>query len=174
MRPGKLEDQDWPLISAAAAKLNSKSIFVDDAPAPTISHIVQQARSMHFKYGIKAIYIDYLQRVKGNGESRRVQVGGIAQTLKELARELDIPVIALAQLNRESETRADPTPKVADLKESGDIEQEADTIMLLHRPQDREGVMEIIIGKNRHGEQGKFDFGWKGENLKVYDFAEGY
>jgi len=173
MRNGKLIDEDWPKISSAVSQLKDKNFQIFDKPAPTLSDIVRRARSWHYNHGIKAIYIDYLQRIKVDKRAPRHEaVGEIAAGLKELARELNIPVITLAQVNREVEKRVNKRPFMGDLKDSGTIEQEADQIFMLYRDevyneesQDK-GKAEINIEKNRHGSTGRVDVIWRGEYLR--------
>jgi replicative DNA helicase len=173
MRNGSLIGEDWSKLSAAVASLKDRGMYIFDKPAPTLSDIVRRARSWHYNHGIKAIYLDYLQRVKITTKAPRHEaIGEIAAGLKELARELNIPVIALAQVNREVEKRVNKRPFMGDLKDSGTIEQEADQIFMLYRDEvyneetKDKGLAEINIEKNRHGSTGRVDLAWRGEYLR--------
>lgn len=177
-RVPKLRDDEWARISGAVGRLDAASIFINDMPAPTIQDIQRQARKWKYQNNIKALYVDYIQRIKGDPRlARHEQVGNTAMALKELARELMIPVIALAQVNREVEKRADKRPMMGDLKDSGTIEQEADVIMTLYRDEEynqethEKGIMEIGIEKNRHGVTGRIKTVWRGEFLRVEPLA---
>lgn len=176
MRVGKVQDHEWPGIVASVAKLAGKSILINDKPNPSIDDVMRQARKWKFQYDIQALYVDYLQRIRTPEmprAPRHEQVGHIALSLKELARELDIPVLALAQVNRNVEDRANKRPNMADLKDSGSIEQEADVIGLLYRDDvyDEDsadkGIIEINIGKNRHGPTGMIRAAWIAESMLV-------
>lgn len=173
MRNGSMLDEDWPKLSAAVSQLKDKNLHIFDKPAPTLSDIVRRARSWHYNHGVRAIYIDYLQRIKVDKRAPRHEaVGEIAAGLKELARELNIPVVALAQVNREVEKRVNKRPFMGDLKDSGTIEQEADQIFMLYRDEvyneesTDKGRAEINIEKNRHGSIGRVDVIWRGEYLR--------
>jgi replicative DNA helicase len=173
-RAQQLDDSDFARITGSSNRMMDGEIYINDMPSPTLADIARQARQWKFRKNIKALYIDYIQRIKVTGSApRHEQIGDIAMGLKELARELNIPVIALAQVNRNVEQRADRRPGMADLKDSGGIEQEADMVMTLYRDevynqdtQDK-GMIEILIAKNRHGETGRLRAAWMGEYLKV-------
>lgn len=173
MRNGSMLDEDWPKLSAAVSQLKDRNLHVFDKPAPTLSDIVRRARFWHYNHGIKIVYIDYLQRIKVDKRMPRHEaVGEIAAGLKELARELDIPVVALAQVNRDVEKRVNKRPFMGDLKDSGTIEQEADQVFMLYRDEvynedsKDKGLAEINIEKNRHGSTGRVDLVWRGEYLR--------
>ncbi len=144
-----------------------KGVFlIDDTPNPALSHILAEATKAKMQHDIDFVIVDYLQLVKASGHaSRHLEVGKISRELKALARNLNIPVIALAQLSRAVENRPNKRPQLSDLKESGDIEQDADVVSFLYRPeyygetqnddgQSLEGITELITKKNRHGETG--------------------
>ena len=144
---------------------------------------MRQARKWKFQHNIKALYIDYLQRIRVPAAMMRAprheQVGYVALCLKELARELDIPVVALAQVNRNVEERVNKRPNMGDLKDSGSIEQEADIIMLLYRDDvydedsaDR-GIIEVNVAKNRHGPTGMIRCSWIPESMIISDLYAG-
>jgi replicative DNA helicase len=177
MRSGKFEEDDYTRLNAGAIRIKEKpDMYFYDRPAPTINEIIRVARKWKFNHDIKAIYIDYVQRIKGDMKlAKHERVGEIAKSLKELARELKIPVIALAQVNRAVEARPDRRPRMGDLKDSGDIEQEADVILTLYRDEvynpdtDNKGVIELIVEKNRHGGTGCIYAEWIGAFLQVKD-----
>lgn len=178
MRTATLEQSDWAKMTASLAKLKDRAIRINDKPMATLNDILRQARKWKQLHDVSAIYVDYVQRIPGDNRiAKHERVELIVQGLKGLARELDIPVIALAQVNRKVEERADKRPFLADLKDSGSIEQEADQIMLLYRDDvynhdsDRKGIMEIDVQKNRHGPTGVINATWLGEYVAIKDFA---
>lgn len=177
-----MSDKEYECMSAAAETLMGNGGRIYEKPAPTITDICNKAREWKHKYNIDAIYIDYLQRIKSDNKNapRHEQVGEIAMTLKELARSLDIPVIALAQINRSVESRPDKRPGTGDIKDSGTIEQEADQILTLYRDevyfedtQDK-SVAEVDIKKNRHGATGVIRLEWIARCLKFKGFNESF
>ncbi len=168
VRTGKLPHDEGIKLSRNAHKLIEAPIYIDDMPAQTILEIRAKTRRLKAEKNIGMIIIDYLQLMQGppNVDSREREISHISGSLKALAKELDIPVIALAQLNRSVEARTDKTPQLSDLRESGSIEQDADVVMFLSRPEvhgmktdkdgnSMEGVAEIIIGKQRNGPTGE-------------------
>src|SRR3989339_1278028 len=167
VRTGKLPSDEGVKLSKNAHKLIESPIYVDDSPAQTVLEIRAKARRLKAEKNIGMIIIDYLQLMQGppKAESREREISHISRSLKALAKELNIPVIALAQLNRAVETRTDKRPQLSDLRESGSIEQDADVVMFLNRPEyygllkdengnSLEGVAEVIIGKQRNGPTG--------------------
>lgn len=167
VRTGKLPHSEGQKLSKNAHKLISAPIYVDDSPSQTVLEIRAKARRLKAEKKIGLIIIDYLQLMQGpaKAESREREISHISRSLKALAKELNIPVIALAQLNRAVETRSDKRPQLSDLRESGSIEQDADVVMFLNRPEyygiekdengeSLEGVAEVIIGKQRNGPTG--------------------
>ena len=163
MRNGKLSDTDWTKISHAIGRLAEAPLYIDDNPQATVMEIRAKARRLKSKLGdLGVVIIDYLQLMTGNSraENRQVEVSEISRGLKILARELECPVIALSQLSRQLEMRADKRPMLADLRESGSLEQDADTVMFLYRDElynpespDR-GTCEVIVAKHRAGPTG--------------------
>jgi replicative DNA helicase len=160
LRIGKIDDQAWPRLINTAAALSETGLFIDDTSGISPFDIRAKARRMKAKYGLDMIVIDYLQlmAMKGKMESREREVSEISKLLKSIAKELQVPVIALAQLNRGVEGRSDRRPMLSDLRESGSIEQDADVIMMIYRGDyyDRDnpeikGIAEIIIAKQRNG-----------------------
>jgi replicative DNA helicase len=164
MRNGHLLESDWPRISNAIGRLGDAPIFIDDNPNVTVMDIRAKSRRLKARSGLGLVVVDYLQLMSGHGrsraENRQVEVSEISRGLKVLARELDIPVIALSQLSRNLEMRQDKRPVLADLRESGSIEQDADVVLFIYRDevynpdsQDR-GSAEIITSKHRNGPTG--------------------
>lgn len=167
VRTGKLPNEEGVKLSRNAHKLIESPIFVDDTPAQSVLEIRAKARRLKVENNIGLIIIDYLQLMQGpaKAESREREISHISRSLKSLAKELNIPVIALAQLNRAVESRTDKRPQLSDLRESGSIEQDADVVMFLNRPEyygimkdengnSNEGVAEVIVGKQRNGPTG--------------------
>ncbi|MBI2811893.1 MAG: replicative DNA helicase, partial [Candidatus Melainabacteria bacterium] len=160
LRVGKIDDQAWPRLINTAAALSETGLFIDDTSGISPFEIRAKARRMKAKHGLDMIMIDYLQlmSLKGRMESREREVSEISKLLKSIAKELRVPVVALAQLNRGVEGRSDRRPMLSDLRESGSIEQDADVITMIYRPDyyDRDnpevkGLAEIIIAKQRNG-----------------------
>jgi len=174
-----LMDDDWPRITSAVGRLQNCRFRILDQPAPTLAEISNFARRVTTQHGGQALFLDYIQRIKPRDRSipKHEQVGEIVLGLKELARELDIPVIALAQVNREVEKRVNKRPQMGDLKHSGEIEQEADTVILLYRDEvynedsSEKGAVELIIDKNRHGPIGTTKLAWRGEFMQFTELA---
>lgn len=162
VRTGHLGERDFPLLVDAASKIAEASIFIDDTPALTITEVRAKARRLHIENPLSLIIIDYLQlmRSPAYSHSREQEISDISRSLKALAKELNIPVIALSQLNRSVESRTDKRPVMSDLRESGAIEQDADIIMFIYRDEvyneesPDKGIAEIIIGKHRAGPTG--------------------
>lgn len=160
VRNGKLRDDHWPKLSSAISKLKDCPLYIDDRPALTATQIRATARKMHKKHGLGAIAIDYMQLAKSKAENRNMEITDISGTFKSIAKELNIPVIALSQLNRKLEDRANRRPIMSDLRESGAIEQDADIIMFLYRDEvyneftEQKNVAEVIIAKARNGTTG--------------------
>ncbi|HVF75934.1 MAG TPA: replicative DNA helicase [Acidimicrobiales bacterium] len=162
MRNGRLHDSDWGKISHAVGRLGEAPIYIDDNPMITVMDIRAKARRLKSREGLGLVIIDYLQLMSGrsNAENRQVEISEISRGLKILARELSVPVIALSQLSRQLEMRADKRPQLADLRESGALEQDADVVMFLYRDEvynsespDR-GTAEVIVSKHRSGPTG--------------------
>jgi replicative DNA helicase len=168
LRTGNLTVAEWSHINNAIGRLDQHLVFLDDNPRVTVMEIRAKARRLKAKYGgLGLIVIDYLQLMTGsNTESRQLEVSEISRNLKILARELEVPVMALSQLSRQLETRQDKRPQLSDLRESGSLEQDADIVMFLHRPEmyrnekgdaadnSEKGLAEVIIQKHRAGPTG--------------------
>lgn len=161
MRQGRMRSDDWERVGKAREALDAAPMFIDESPENTVMDIVAKTKMMVKRHGIKLIVVDYLQLLHSGKreESRQQEVAGFSRALKLLAKSAGIPVIAVAQLNRESE-RNDSKPKPSDLRESGALEQDADVILLLHREDmknsdgERAGEVDVIVAKNRGGETG--------------------
>ena len=193
LRTGYLSESDWPKLTLAAGRLSEAPIFIDDTAAISVLEMRAKARRLKAEHGLELIIVDYLQLMRGRGrdDNREQEISNISRSLKALAKELQVPVIALSQLNRAVETRGkDKRPMLADLRESGAIEQDADVIFFIYRdevynkcecPHDgeclcgRRGVAEVIIGKQRNGPIGKVDLTFMSrytrfENLETRGF----
>jgi len=162
LRKGELSDRDWPALTRAAGELSEVNLFVDDSPSPTVLEMRAKARRLKKEKGLDLLIVDYLQLVRGSGfnNNREQEISEISRSLKALAKELHVPVVALSQLNRAVENRNNRRPQLADLRESGAIEQDADLITFIYRDEvydpnspDR-GVAELIVGKQRNGPTG--------------------
>ncbi len=181
LRTGQLEDEDWSRVSSAIRLLKEAKIFIDDTPALSPEGLRAKARRLKREHGgLGLIVIDYLQlmQVPGNNENRATEISEISRSLKALAKELSVPVIALSQLNRSLETRTDKRPVMADLRESGAIEQDADMIVFIYRDEyynkeasPDKGLAEIIIGKQRSGPTGSFKLKFFGEYTRFDNLA---
>lgn len=175
LRTGRLDDLEWPKISAGMEKLVSRHLHIYDRSAPDVAEVARVARKWHHKYGIKALYVDYLQRINWTDMklARHERVGEVARALKNLARDLNIPVLALAQVKREVEQRSNKRPTMGDLADSGEIEKEADQIIMLYRGEVYDddscpaGTAELIVEKNRHGSTGTTAVAWLGETMQL-------
>ncbi len=169
---GNLEEEDFEKYSIAAGELAEAPIFVDDTPGISILEMRTKARRLQMEHGIKMLVVDYLQLMHGRNQENRVQeVSEISQALKNVARELKIPVVAAAQLSRAVEQRGgDKKPQLSDLRESGSIEQDADVVMFLYRPddEDRENL-KLLIAKHRNGATGEIDLYFKGDRTRFYE-----
>ena len=179
VRTGKLPKNLWSNLSLGVGNLADAPIFVDDIPAQSILEIKAKARRIKHEKDIQLLIIDYLQLIRGpkGVESRQQEISGISQALKALAKELDIPVVALSQLSRAVESRAgEKRPQLSDLRESGAIEQDADVVIFIYRPEvysrvepERENIAEIIIGKQRNGPTGTIELIFKKEYVSFED-----
>ena len=186
LRSGRLTEDDWTRINSAGSMMSHSPIFIDDAPGLTPIEVRARSRRLKREHGLGMVVVDYLQlmQVGGSTENRATEISEISRSLKSLARELNIPVVALSQLNRSVEQRNDKRPVMSDLRESGAIEQDADVIIFIYREEvydaetPRKGVAEIIIGKQRNGPTGTFLLTFKGEFTRFEshipeDYSEG-
>lgn len=182
MRNGTLDEDGFNRISVGVSKLSPRSIWIYDQPAPSITDIVRQARKWKLQHGLQILFVDYIQRVRWHDQklARHEQVGNVVMALKELARELQIPVVAASQVNREVDKRPDSRPGMGDLSNSSEIEKEADCIITLYRDEvyDTEtsdkGMIEINVCKNRHGPTGLVRAVWLDRFMQVKDYTPEY
>jgi replicative DNA helicase len=181
LRSGFLSESDWPKLTMAAGALSDAPIFIDDTPAMSVLELRAKARRLKADRGLGLIIIDYLQLMRGRSgmERREQEISEISRSLKALAKELDIPVLAISQLSRKAEDRPGRQPQLSDLRESGAIEQDADVIIFIYRDEvynpdsDRKGTAEVIIGKQRNGPTGKLDLSFISEFTTFKDLFRG-
>ncbi len=179
LRTGNFPDEDWSRINTAVQLMSDAPIFIDDTPAMSPTEIRARARRLKREHGLGLIVIDYLQlmQVHGNKENRATEISEISRSLKALAKELEVPVIALSQLNRSVEQRPDKRPVMSDLRESGAIEQDADLIIFIYREEvynqdtPRKGVADISIAKQRNGPIGEFPLTFVGRFTKFENWV---
>jgi len=190
LRTGFLSESDWPRLTLAAGNLSDAPIFIDDAAALSVLELRAKARRLNAEHGLGMIMIDYLQLMRGRAkvESRQQEISEISRSLKALAKELNVPVIAVSQLSRRTEERQGMRPQLSDLRESGAIEQDADVILFIYRDEvynrsednPNRGKAEVIIGKQRNGPTGKIELAflekfttfkelYKGESEPIYE-----
>jgi replicative DNA helicase len=176
LKTGNLKDDDFARLSEGMGVLAESPLYIDDTPGQSILELRTKARRLHSQVGVKLLIVDYLQLCVGdkNYESRVQEVGAISQGLKNLARELKIPVLALSQLNRGVESRTDKTPMLADLRESGSIEQDADVVMFMYR-NDESNLedVKLAIAKHRNGALGTMELKFRGDRVKFYGVDRG-
>ncbi len=172
LRTGFLSREDWPRLTKAAGTLSEARIHIDDSPAQSSLDVRAKARRLQAEVGdLALVIVDYLQLMQGRAriESRQQEISEITRSLKALAKELNVPVVALSQLSRAVEQRQQRRPQLSDLRESGAIEQDADVVVLIYRDEvydpesSDKGKAEIIIGKQRNGPTGKIDLAFIGE-----------
>lgn len=181
LRGGFLSESDWPKLTRAAGVLSEAPIFIDDSPALTVLEIRAKARRLQRERGLSLVVVDYLQLMRGVGraESREREISEISRSLKALAKELNVPVLALSQLNRGVESRTDKRPQLADLRESGAIEQDADVITFIYRDEmynpssPDAGKAEVIVGKQRNGPTGRVMLSFRKNITRFDDLAQG-
>jgi replicative DNA helicase len=184
VRTGRLQAQDWHRLTSAAGRLSEAPIFIDDSPGLSVLEVRAKARRMKAEHGLDLIVIDYLQLMRGRSslDNRQQEISEISRSLKALAKELNVPVVALSQLSRAIETRGDNTPRLSDLRESGALEQDADVIMFLHRPsfyskdpmeEEARKTAEVHIGKQRNGPTGKLEVAFLSQYARFENLAPG-
>jgi replicative DNA helicase len=186
MRNGNLEDEDWARLTTALGRLNDAPIYIDEAAGLTSFDVRARARRLHRQTGgLGLIVVDYLQLMAGTSSSRGVsenratEISEISRSLKSLAKELNVPLVALSQLNRSVEQRPDKRPVMSDLRESGAIEQDADLILFIYRDEvynpdsEDKGTAEIIIAKQRNGPIGRVRLTFLGHHTRFENFASG-
>ena len=175
VRTGKIEEEEWVKLATASGRLSEAPIYIDDTPGITVTEIRAKCRKLKMEKGIGLVVIDYLQLVQGSGKknsSREQEISEISRSLKILAKELEVPVIALSQLSRAVEQRPDHRPMLSDLRESGAIEQDADIVIFLYRDDyynensEKKNVAEVILAKHRGGSTGTVELAWLGNYTK--------
>jgi replicative DNA helicase len=181
LRMGDVNEEEWPILMEAANMLATASIFIDDTPGATVNDLRTKARRLYAEHGLDLIIIDYMQLMTassgstGRNENRQQEISYISRSLKGLARELNVPVIALSQLSRAVESRSEKQPMLSDLRESGSIEQDADVVLFIYRDDyynedsERQNIAEIIVAKHRHGATGKVDLYFRKELTQFRD-----
>ena len=174
IRTGQLSDDEWESLAESSAVIGQSKLIIDDTPGISIAELRSKCRKYKLEHNLSMIIIDYLQLMSGNGrsESRQQEISEISRSLKAIARELSVPVIALSQLSRAVEQRTDHRPMLSDLRESGAIEQDADVVMFIYRDDyynkdtEKPGIAEIIIAKQRNGPTGTVELAWLNEYTK--------
>lgn len=183
VRTGKLKEEDWSKLAEAIGPLSASNIYIDDTPGISITEIRAKCRKLQVEKHIGMVIIDYLQLIQGTnkrGGSREQEISEISRSLKIMAKELNVPVIALSQLSRAVEQRPDHKPMLSDLRESGAIEQDADIVMFLYRDDyynpdsEKKNIAEVIIAKHRGGSTGSVDLRWFGSYTKFTNLGKGY
>ena len=173
LRTGNLSDSDWDQVVESSGIIANTKLLLDDTPGITVAELRSKCRKFKLEHGLDCVMIDYLQLMSGSGarkgDSRQQEISDISRSLKALARELNVPVIALSQLSRACESRTDHRPMLSDLRESGAIEQDADIVMFLYRDEyynkdsPSKGITEVIIAKQRNGPIGTVELVWMGD-----------
>lgn len=180
LRTGTLTDADWDAVVEGIGTIGSSKLVIDDTPGISIMELRSKCRKVKLEHGLDLVMIDYLQLMSGsgkNGDNRQQEISEISRSLKAIARELSVPVIALSQLSRACETRTDHRPMLSDLRESGAIEQDADVVMFLYRDDyynkdtEQKGIAEIIIAKQRNGPIGTVKMAWLPEQTRFADLS---
>ncbi|MEW6623468.1 MAG: replicative DNA helicase [Bacillota bacterium] len=179
MRSGKLSEDDWKRLINAAEYISQAPIYIDDTPVISVMEIRAKARRLKSEVGLELIIIDYLQLMRGSRrvENRQQEISEISRSLKGLARELDVPILALSQLSRAVEHTHDKKPNLSHLRESGALEQDSDVVMFIHRPDyydeetEKKGIAEIILAKHRHGPTGTVELVFLPDYTKFVDFS---
>jgi replicative DNA helicase len=179
LRLGAIQEEEWPIILEAANMLSNTSIFIDDTPAASVTEIRTKARRLYSEHGLDLILIDYMQlmsgQTSGRNENRQQEISFISRSLKALARELNVPLIALSQLSRAVESRSDKKPMLSDLRESGSIEQDADVVLFIYRDDyydeesDRQNIADVLVAKHRHGSTGSVSLYFRKELTQFRD-----
>lgn len=178
LRQGRIGQAEMKAVIAAKSKL-AQTYLIHDRSSPHIGEVERVARRWHHRHGIRILFVDYVQRIRGNGEKRHEQVGQVVQSLKTIARDLSIPVVALAQVSRDVDKRQNRRPNMGDLSDSSEIEKEADQVLTLYRDEVYDertaepGIAEIQICKNRHGYTGTVKAEWAGEFVSFGDLWRG-
>jgi len=183
LRTGFLSEPDWPKITIAAGRLSESPIFIDDTPGISAMELRARARRLNAEHDVGLIIIDYLQLMQGRAktENRQQEISEISRSLKGLAKELNLPIIACSQLSRNVESRPDKRPQLSDLRESGAIEQDADLVLFLYREEyyerdmsTKQGEAEVIIGKQRNGPTAIINLVFRANQMKFENMAKRY
>ena len=182
IRTGRIADDDWIKLATASGQLSQTGIYIDDTPGISVMEIRAKCRKLKMEKNIGMVIIDYLQLVQGSSKagSREQEIAEISRSLKILAKEINVPVIALSQLSRAPEQRPDHRPMLSDLRESGSIEQDADIVIFLYRDDyynpdtDKKNIAEVIIAKHRAGSTGTVELAWLGNYTKFANLAKDY
>jgi replicative DNA helicase len=180
LRSGRLTEKQWSKLYETVRKTTDAPLFIDDSPNPSLLEISSKARRLKAEKGLSLLVVDYLQLMQAGGqyESRQLEIAAISRGLKQLSKELEIPVMALSQLSRQPENRGDHRPQLADLRESGAIEQDADMVCFIYRDElynkedpDNKGLAELIVAKHRNGATGTVELVFLGESTSFRNFA---
>lgn len=179
LRMGAVHEEEWPIVLEAANMLAGTSIFIDDTPGASVTDIRTKCRRLYAEHGLDMVIIDYMQLMTGQSggrnDNRQQEISFISRSLKALARELNVPVIALSQLSRAVESRSDKRPMLSDLRESGSIEQDADAVLFIYREDyyiedtDRQNIADILVAKHRHGATGTVSLFFRKELTQFRD-----
>jgi len=177
IRNGRLEAADWDSINNTLPKISQAPLFIDDTPGISVAQMRSKCRKLKLEHGLGMIVIDYIQLMSGSGrtENRQQEISEISRSLKALAREMEVPVLALSQLSRAVESRGDRKPILSDLRESGAIEQDADLVCFIYRDEyynpetEKQGIAEIIIAKQRNGATGTVELQYIGNQVRFAD-----
>lgn len=181
LRLGQMHEEEWPILLEAANVLANTNIFIDDTPAASVTEIRTKCRRLYAEHGLDMVLIDYMQLMSGQGggsrggENRQQEISYISRSLKSLARELNVPVIALSQLSRAVESRSDKRPMLSDLRESGSIEQDADVVLFIYRDDyynedsEQQNIADVIVAKHRHGSTGTVSLYFRKELTQFRD-----
>ena len=181
IRTGDLTESEWAEVIESAQKIGESRLIIDDTPAITVAEMRSKCRKYKIEFGLDIVIIDYLQLMSGSGgrnDSRQQEISDISRSLKALARELNVPVVALSQLSRAVESRPNHRPMLSDLRESGAIEQDADLVMFIYRDDyynedsEKKGIAEIIIAKQRNGPIGTVELSWQSQLTKFANLAK--
>ena len=178
LRTGKIGDAAWPRLTDAAGRLYDAPVFIDDSPVVTATDIRAKCRRLKRQQGLSLIVVDYMQLMQGSArENRQQEIAEISRSLKNLARELEVPIIAVSQLNRNLESREDKRPRLGDLRESGSLEQDADVVMFIYRDEyydeasEKRGIAEVMVAKHRAGSTGIVEMTFMPEFTRFSDIG---
>ena len=181
VRHGSLRDEDWVSLASTLGPLAASNIYMDDTSGITPSQLRSRCRRLKMERGLDMVVVDYLQLMNADGrvENRQNEVSEISRNLKSIAKELNVPVVALAQLSRAGAQRSDKRPILSDLRDSGAIEQDADVIMFLHREEyydpntEDKNIAEVIVAKQRNGPLGTVKLAWLGQYTRFANLQQG-